>query len=83
MGVRMVIEIRAQEGLRNVFSGAENGILSVDVEEGTHVASVLEEVGLVLGIIGRITVNGQEVTGDVTLVDGDKIKVWPASAVSI
>jgi len=79
----MVVEIRAQETLRTALAASASGVLSVDVEEGSQVGSVLEAVGMDLRLIGRIVINDREASRDAVLADGDKLKIWPAAAITV
>ncbi len=74
----MRIEIRLYATLRRFSPGAQEGTLFIDVPQGATAAEAIATAGVDAGQVHLLMINGRNSPFEQTLVEGDRIGLFPA-----
>lgn len=75
----MVIEVRLHTVLRKYGVQSPSGMINMEVPEATNVQDLIEMLDINLEEVKLVMVNGQDAGLETTLVDGDRIGLFPPS----
>ncbi|HAM49904.1 MAG TPA: thiamine S protein [Nitrospiraceae bacterium] len=73
----MRIEVRLYATLRRYALSAADGVLNVDVPEGSKVAHVIANLGVNADEVHIVMVNGVSSPLDQVLAEGDRLGLFP------
>ena len=73
----MRIEVRLYATLRRYVPSAAEGVLAVDVPEGSKAADVIANVGVNADEVHILMVNGVSSPLDQVLAEGDRLGLFP------
>jgi hypothetical protein len=73
----MTVTIKLGGPLRDKVSGHVDGLLRLDMPDGSRVSDCLRALHLEVGAVRVIMLGGRPVAGDVVLSDGDRLALFP------
>jgi len=74
----MRIEVRLYATLRRHALSSADGVIAIDVPEGSKAADVIASAGVDAGEVHILMVNGVSSTLDRVLAEGDRLGLFPA-----
>ena len=74
------IDVKLIASLRNYVPGHGDGLVSLNVRDGTRASEVPEAIGFPADRVKMVMVNGRRSSLDACLRDGDRVSLFPPEA---